>query len=88
MPVLAGLLGTAAAPTMAGKVLGTVGGALLGNKLAQRSNKKLAQHSFNKNVEMWKMQNAYNAPKQQMSRLKEAGLNPNLMYGKGTVGNA
>lgn len=88
MPVLAGLLGTAAAPTIAGKIAGTVGGALLGNKLAQRSNKKLAQYSFNKNVEMWKMQNAYNAPKQQMSRLKEAGLNPNLMYGKGTVGNA
>lgn len=88
MPFLAGLLGTAAAPTMAGKVLGTVGGALLGNRLAHKSNKKLAQHSFNKNVEMWKMQNAYNAPKAQMQRLQEAGLNPNLMYGKGTVGNA
>ena len=88
MPFLAGLLGTAAAPTIAGKIAGTVGGSLLGNKLAQRSNKKLAQYSFNKNVEMWKMQNAYNSPKQQMSRLKEAGLNPNLMYGKGTVGNA
>ena len=62
----------------------TVGSTLLAN----RSNKKLAQHSFNKNVEMWKMQNKYNAPKQQMSRLQEAGLNPNLMYGKGTVGNS
>ena len=88
MSVLARILGTAAAPTMAGKVLGTVGGALLGNRLAHNSNKKLAQHSFNKNVEMWKMQNAYNAPKAQMKRLQEAGLNPNLMYGKGTVGNA
>ena len=88
MPVLAGLLGTAAAPTMAGKVLGTVGSAVLGNYLQKRSNKKLAQYSFNKNVEMWKMQNQYNAPKQQMLRLQEAGLNPNLMYGKGTVGNA
>lgn len=26
---------------------------------------------------------AYNHPKQQMARLKEAGLNPNLIYGKG-----
>ena len=61
-----------------------VGGVLLQN----RSNKKLAQHTFNKNVEMWKMQNKYNEPKNQMARLKSAGLNPNLMYGKGTPGNA
>jgi hypothetical protein len=88
MPVLAGILGTAAAPTIAGKVLGTVGGALFANKLAQNSNKKLAQHSFNKNVEIWKMQNEYNSPKQQMARYNEAGLNPNLMYDKGTSGNS
>ena len=56
--------------------------------LAGRQNKKLAQHSFNKNVEMWKMQNKYNSPKSQMARYNEAGLNPNLMYGKGTPGNA
>lgn len=28
----------------------------------------------------WNRQNAYNAPKQQMQRYKEAGLNPNLVY--------
>ncbi len=28
----------------------------------------------------WERQNAYNAPKQQMQRFKEAGLNPNLIY--------
>ena len=28
------------------------------------------------------MQNEYNAPKQQMARFKEAGLNPNLIYGQ------
>jgi len=28
-------------------------------------------------------QNAYNSPVQQMQRLKEAGLNPNLLYGEG-----
>jgi hypothetical protein len=27
------------------------------------------------------MQNAYNTPKQQMQRLQDAGLNPNLIYG-------
>lgn len=62
----------------------TIGGTLLQN----RSNKKLAQYSFNKNLDMWEKQNEYNSPKNQMKRLKEAGLNPHLIYGKGTVGNA
>ena len=30
----------------------------------------------------WNMQNAYNSPKEQMTRFKEAGLNPNLIYGQ------
>lgn len=38
--------------------------------------------------EMWTKQNAYNSPAAQMQRMKEAGLNPNLMYGQGTTGNA
>lgn len=33
----------------------------------------------------WNMQNTYNSPEQQMQRLKEAGLNPNLVYGTGSV---
>ena len=70
------------------RALRNVGSAVLANKLQTQQNKKLAQYSFNKNVEMWKMQNEYNSPKNQMSRLSESGLNPNLMYGKGTVGNA
>lgn len=37
----------------------------------------------------WQMQNAYNSPEQQMQRLRDAGLNPNLVYGDGNVqGNA
>lgn len=30
----------------------------------------------------WNMQNAYNSPSAQMARFKEAGLNPNLIYGQ------
>ena len=56
--------------------------------IAYERNKELAQYTFDKNLEMWKMQNQYNAPGAQMQRLQEAGLNPHLMYGKGTVGNA
>ena len=33
------------------------------------------------------MQNEYDTPQQQMSRLQQAGLNPNLVYGGNTVGN-
>jgi hypothetical protein len=29
----------------------------------------------------WQMQNKYDSPEQQMARFKEAGLNPNLIYG-------
>lgn len=49
--------------------------------------KKLIDHQFNKNVEMWNKQNEYNSPSAQMERLQQAGLNPNLVYGNGAVGN-
>lgn len=40
------------------------------------------------NEEMWNKQNEYNSPKNQMKRYEEAGLNPQLIYGQGTPGNA
>lgn len=36
----------------------------------------------------WTMQNEYNSPRAQMARLREAGLNPNLVYGKGADNTA
>lgn len=36
----------------------------------------------------WNMQNIYDSPMEQMKRLKAAGLNPNLVYGQGAVGNS
>lgn len=33
----------------------------------------------------WNMQNEYNSPQAQMQRLKDAGLNPNLVYGNGAT---
>lgn len=33
------------------------------------------------NFRNWNLQNQYNSPAMQMQRLREAGLNPNLMYG-------
>lgn len=40
-------------------------------------------YQYAKNLESWNMTNEYNSPTAQMDRLKQAGLNPNLVYGKG-----
>lgn len=53
--------------------------------MQNKSNRELAEYSYSKDLEMWHKQNAYNNPSAQMERLKEAGLNPNLVYGTGTV---
>lgn len=58
---------------------GIVGG-LFGNNDQKRENAH--------NERMWHLNNAYNTPKAQMQRFKDAGLNPNLIYGKGTSGNS
>lgn len=55
------------------------------NKINQRNAEKMFQWEVNANRENWRMQNEYNSPQQQMQRLKEAGLNPNLVYGNGAV---
>jgi len=78
-----GLLASIAAP-----VLGTLGnflGQSWGNKATNEANMKLAKYQYNKGLEMWNKQNEYNAPNAQMARLASAGLNPNLVYGNGSV---
>jgi hypothetical protein len=55
------------------------------NRANRRHAEKMMQWEVNANRENWRMQNEYNHPKQQMQRLKEAGLNPNLVYGNGAV---
>lgn len=46
-------------------------------------NKELADYSYNKNLEMWNLQNDYNSPSAQRERMEEAGFNPNYMAGGG-----
>lgn len=53
-----------------------------------RANRELAEYAYSKDLEMWNRMNEYNTPLAQMARFKEAGLNPNLIYGQGTPGNA
>lgn len=52
------------------------------------ANKEMAQYQWGMDQEAWNRQNKYNTPKAQMARFKEAGLNPHLIYGKGTAGQA
>lgn len=53
-----------------------------------RGNMELAKYKYDRDVEMWNMQNEYNTPSAQMARFAQAGLNPNFMYGQGSAGNA
>lgn len=62
------------------------------------ANQMAATRQYDRNQTMWERQrdndlanwnraNAYNSPQSQMARFKEAGLNPHLIYGKGSSGN-
>lgn len=55
------------------------------NRVNRRHAEKMFQWEVDANRENWRMANAYNSPQQQMQRLKEAGLNPNLIYGNGAT---
>ena len=55
---------------------------------ANETNIQLARENREWNEKMWNLNNEYNLPIKQIERLKQAGLNPNLMYGQGTVGNS
>lgn len=56
-----------------------------GLRLSVAANKELGDYSYNKMMQAWGAQNAYNHPSAQMERLREAGLNPRLMYGNGPM---
>ena len=58
-----------------------------GQKEANKTNVQLAEQARQHDVSMWNAQNEYNTPAMQMQRLKEAGLNPNLVYGSGARSN-
>lgn len=71
-----------------GSLVGSIANGLFGGAQVRRqlkANKELAQYQFDLNRQQWQAENEYNSPKAQMQRLKEAGLNPNLVYGSGSV---
>lgn len=80
--------------TVIGGGLGLLSGVFSGNSQASQNekNRQFQLQMYNKQysdaVNFWNMQNDYNSPSAQMARFKAAGLNPNLIYGQGTPGNA
>lgn len=75
-------------PIIAALVAG--GSAVAASRSAKKQrelSKSESELAYQRDVEMWERQNAYNDPKAQMSRLQGAGLNPSLIYGSGSVGN-
>nr|QJB21188.1 MAG: DNA pilot protein [Microvirus sp.] len=57
------------------------------NRANRRAQERENQKARDYNTQMWEKNNAYNDPTQQMSRLKNAGINPHLAYSQGGVTN-
>lgn len=60
--------------------IGTVANLFM-NERNNRYNREQNEQAYQQNLQMWNLQNAYNLPSNQIARLKQAGLNPNLIYG-------
>lgn len=66
----------------------SAGGSIFTSGLNYLFNRKLAKYQYELDQQAIDRQNAYNSPVQQMARYKEAGLNPNMIYGSGgSAGN-
>lgn len=72
------------APLVAAAAI-SAGASMLNNAVSNAQSKKLMQKQFHYQKKMWQMENEYNKPINQMARLQEAGLNPNLVYGSGAT---
>lgn len=65
-----------------GLFLGTLASTIVGNVLQQQQNKALLKQQSDENKGLYD----YNNPSRQVSRLKQAGLNPALYYSGGAAG--
>lgn len=75
--------------------LGSAFDSFMGSRTARMNTERTIQAqtdqanlAYQRSIEMWHMQNAYNSPAEQMKRFGAAGLNPHLIYGQGSAGNA
>lgn len=67
---------------MLGSILSAVGTGFMSDWFHRRAEKRTFADNANLSWQMWQAQNAYNTPRAQMERFREAGLNPNLIYGQ------
>lgn len=58
------------------------------NLIEGHANRQSQEDTNALNYRMWQEAKEFNEPKNQVARLKEAGLNPALMYGNGSVGGS
>lgn len=56
--------------------------------LANKHDFDITKFAYDKDLEQWGRQNAYNTPEAQRKRFEQAGFNPNLLYQQGNPGNA
>lgn len=63
------------------------GASIVSSLIENRMNEKAEIRAYNRDLKMMNYQNEYNSPAEQMKRLKAAGLNPHLVYDKGSTGN-
>lgn len=64
-----------------GSIASNLGGGLLGSWYQGKQNKKAQSRDQRFQQYMWNQQNEYNLPINQVARLREAGLNPQLALG-------
>ena len=62
-------------------IIGQAAGDMYAQSQGNKARKREAERARAHDINMWDKTNFYNDPKQQMERLRNAGLNPNLVYG-------
>lgn len=89
MPIPAALAGSiiSAGANTGGQILNAVSTGIA-NKKARRHAEKMYQWQRADSLADWHMQNEYNSPSAQMQRLRDAKLNPNLVYSNGADNTA
>lgn len=84
-PGTATVIGTGVAAAMSGANMGFQGNM---NKKNRKFAQEMYRQQYQDELAFWRMNNEYNHPTAQMERLRNAGLNPHLVYGNGSVGNS
>lgn len=79
-------LGAALIPAGGGIVSNAL--SFISNERTNKNNLKIARETNQANYDLWKANNEYNTPQAQMARYEAAGLNPNMIYGQVSSGNA